>query len=1081
MSPTTSPLHHYNPDWLSDDALVSNFVARLDEFTFLRDELARAPREGSAQHYLLVGVRGAGKTTLLKRLAVAIRRDTDLRDHLVALSFPEELYQVKNLSDFWWAACEALVDELDRLNQTSAADQLMAAIAQAKKGGASADPLSDAGFQCLQQRAADLGLRPVLLVDNLDMVFERIDKAGRKLKDPHAPAYWALREALSTTTSPIVIGGSVRLSEPFTDYDKAFYDFFIPKRLGKLSLAEVRQVLDRLADAQGVPEVKQRLQQRPSRIEALYELTGGNPRALGLIFELLRLGPNSRAVEDFERLMDITTPYYKARFEDLSEQAQVVMHALAVCRPDDAGGLRFGLTAAEIGLQAGLPTGSVSAQLDTLEREGLAEKSAAHGKTQYRIAEQLFRLWLQMRGNRRIRQNVIGLTRFLEALFSLEELQAGLQAQNGASPLAAARLTFATADIRAALPMRRGLEAKGADHLLQHIATNGGELEDFLHAGDLPEDLQAIVRLREQLQRCASRLSAEEQDALLGSVEMSQKQKQAHVQALCLSATAQEEVVRLRPAFARERQNLLRYGLLETDLPLLFRHRARGCLPLPLLMPQDVEADAACLMAHEVDAFRSMVWRLVGSRIFVKLSENTASAWLDWGKRYAGNTNSTEWANVAGTMRYSECLALAKQAVEYAFCLGETSRAWCERAALLDVIDSDFKEVELAFYKAIELDPMDTLPWNYLGILLGDKQKRYDEAEAAYRKAIELNSLSPFPWNKLGILLAGKLKRYDEAEAAYRKAIELDPMDSWPWNNLGILLADKLKRYDEAEAAYRKAIELDPTDSFPWNNLGILLAHIPKRYDQAEAACRKAIELNPMDSSPWNSLGVLLADRLTPQDEAEAETSYRKAIELDPINSFPWINLGNLLADRLTPHNEAEAETSYRKAVELDPGNALPWNNLGNLLETQERLIEASIAYATAAALDSDLSRYWRERHASLQARLCTDAARQALETGKLPALHAALGQLLAESVDLAAALVSEPFIEGFLAKVVAQGQQAAAVLDALRELGYAKHARPLLLAFEAAMKNRPDMLGELEPEVQHAARLMFDRLKGKP
>ena len=67
--------HHYNPDWLSDDALVANFVARMDEFIFLRNELARAPSTGTVQHYLLVGLRGAGKTTLLKRLAVAIRRE----------------------------------------------------------------------------------------------------------------------------------------------------------------------------------------------------------------------------------------------------------------------------------------------------------------------------------------------------------------------------------------------------------------------------------------------------------------------------------------------------------------------------------------------------------------------------------------------------------------------------------------------------------------------------------------------------------------------------------------------------------------------------------------------------------------------------------------------------------------------------------------------------------------------------------------------------------------------------------------------------------------------------------------------
>lgn len=482
--------HHYNPDWFSDDDLLASFVARQDEFAFLRDELARAPLQGSVQHYLLVGARGAGKTTLLKRLAIAIRRDTDLQEHLVALSFPEELYQVKNLADFWWASCDALVDELDKLGRTEQVNKLLQAIDHGKEAAnrtSPADPLADTGFKLLLKTCAELARRPVLLVDNLDLVFRRIDKSGRKLKDPYAPAYWALREALSTVTSPIVIGGSVSLAEPFTGYDKAFYDFFIPKRLGKLSLDEVRQVLGRLADAHGAPEIRTRLRERPGRIEALFELTGGNPRAFGLIFELLRQGPNSRAVEDFERLMDITTPYYKARFEDLSEQAQVVMHALAV-RHQGRDGLRFGHTAAELGTHTGLATNSVSAQLDILEREGLVEKSAAHGRTQYRIAEQLFRLWLQMRSTRRVRQNVFGLTEFLEAMFDLDELRTNLQTGHGESALADAKLAFAIAD--AGLEMNRFDEAEATYRKAIELGAgdarplnNLGELQTRRHLG----------------------------------------------------------------------------------------------------------------------------------------------------------------------------------------------------------------------------------------------------------------------------------------------------------------------------------------------------------------------------------------------------------------------------------------------------------------------------------------------------------------------------------------------------------------------------------------------------------------------
>ena len=331
-------------------------------------------------------------------------------------------------------------------------------------------PASDSGLRLLLETCSELKQRPVLLVDNLDLLFQRIGTKGRKRNNPHATAYWALREALSTTTSPMVIGGSVRLSEPFTDYDKAFYDFFATKRLGKLSLEEVRDVLNQLAQNQNCPEAQERLQKHPGRIEALHELTGGNPRALGLLFELLRHSPDSRAVEDFERLMDLTTPYYKARFEDLSDQAQVVMHALATRRPAGSG-LRFGHTAADIGQQAGLPTNTVSTQLDILEREGLVEKSANHGRMQYRISEQLFRLWLQMRATRRIRRSVIGLAEFLEALFDPQELQDCLQGQDRGSLLGSARLAFAIAGTncledqkQAFITLRRGRRVPPCNH-----------------------------------------------------------------------------------------------------------------------------------------------------------------------------------------------------------------------------------------------------------------------------------------------------------------------------------------------------------------------------------------------------------------------------------------------------------------------------------------------------------------------------------------------------------------------------------------------------------------------------------------
>jgi tetratricopeptide (TPR) repeat protein len=172
----------------------------------------------------------------------------------------------------------------------------------------------------------------------------------------------------------------------------------------------------------------------------------------------------------------------------------------------------------------------------------------------------------------------------------------------------------------------------------------------------------------------------------------------------------------------------------------------------------------------------------------------------------------------------------------------------------------------------------------------------------------------------------------------------------------------------------------------------------------------------------------------------------------------------------------SEAETAYRKAIELDPDNSWTWNNLGILLDAQDRLDEAAVAYSRGATLGAEVYPYWRKRRCELMTRRYTSAARRALDAGDLPALREALGRLLAGADGIATILVSEDFVEGFLALVLA-GRHGADLLAVLRELGFEKHARPLLLAVEAAIENRADKLAELEPEIRAAAQQMFERL----
>ncbi|MFD1623409.1 tetratricopeptide repeat protein [Azospirillum griseum] len=1023
----------YNPNWINDDDLVAGFIARRALFTFLRDELKRMPRHGSVQHFLLVGPRGSGKTTLLKRLAVALRRDEDLTDHLIPLSFQEELYQIKGLSDFWWAACDALLDELERTGQNADADRLTDAIDARKRGnpGLPTNLHDDVGLRLLLRICAELQRRPVLLVDNLDMVMQRLDTRGRKRNDPLSPTYWALREALSTADAPIMIGGSVRVSEPFSGYDKAFYDFFATKRMPKLSLEEVEDVLRHLAIDHGMGDWDQRVRGGRGRIKALYEMTGGNPRALGLIFDLLRQGATGRAIDDFERLLDLTTPYYKARMEDLSEQAQVIVHAMAQ--------LRRRVPAADIAREAGLETRTVSAQLELLVNEGVVEKTPGK-KTHYIVAEQLFRIWLQMRSSRRLRQRVQYLTEFLEAWFDQEELGALLTTDNRlpSRPRAAALRDFAMAEWQGdQTAIGRALKARAADGLL----CDPDGLSPPAAPGDFAPDLEALTKCSDQLRANKKHLGSLDPKLLLGSLSLNVQERCDRANRLCDPATSEAEQKRLESLFADERDRLQRAGLSAADIDLLYELRSRDLWRLPNLTVAEVDATVKTTQAQPARLHR-LAWRLLGSRLIKASSATEAQDWITFGRNCAPELNTDNWAAVAWALRLDGFIDAAADAVKEAFLHGPSARAWFERGNLL-IHDKHFKEAKAAFCKAIALDPSRAILWCRLAGVLDDHLGQYDAAEAAFRKAIDLAPSDHWAWRDLGDLLADHFGRYEEAETAFRKAIEHNPSTSLLWTRLGQLLSNHLGHFDKAGVAFRKAIELDPSDFLPWVCLGHLSVYHLQRYEAAEGAFRKAIKLSPSTEWLWTCLATLLTNHL--ERHKEAECFLQKSIALYPSKAFSWSEIASAMCKSSRSIDKInEAESAFFRSYIIDPSNEWQFNAWKSL-----EYLRASLPICEAIAAEN-----W-------------GIAREQLE------------KVVANSKSEPDLWASEAMIDVVVGGALQLGQ-GERLLRLLCELGVDRLAAPLVMALEAAVAGSPESLANVEPEARGAAESLYARLTRK-
>jgi hypothetical protein len=389
----------YNPHILSRQELIETFVARQP----LLDELLDDLRRGGAQHHLLVGDRGTGKTTLLLRLAAAIEDDEQLATTTIPLRFPEEQYNVSRPSDFWLNAIDALIDALERHGDRVAAKRLESSLDELEP--LDEDDRAQRALAILEGWAKRARCVVVLLIDNLDLVLTRL-----------AASLWELREALSIDNSVVVIGGSSTFIHQAIDYQSPFYDFFRVHELSPLSEDEARRVVLSLARRANTPRVAEVLEQDPGRFRALYALTGGTPRTLALLHTVLALDHGDRIERDLDGLLDQLTPYYKARFDDLAPQSQVIVDAVALhWHP---------ITATECQSATRIDLNTVSAQLSRLVKSGvLAKVSLPGSKLGFQLGERFFNIWYLMRASRRLRRRLSWFVEFLRMFYGEEDLR----------------------------------------------------------------------------------------------------------------------------------------------------------------------------------------------------------------------------------------------------------------------------------------------------------------------------------------------------------------------------------------------------------------------------------------------------------------------------------------------------------------------------------------------------------------------------------------------------------------------------------------------------------------------------------
>jgi len=383
----------YNPQNQTKEQLIEGFVAREKTFQKLLKVIKEAKMDVPEQHYLIQGRRGMGKTTLIMRLFYAIEDDLELNDWLIPLVFNEEEYGIRRLFGFWERILELLEDKIPNFRGNETVRKALS-----KKFIDDDDAYERALYDLLSEELQQNGKKIILFVDNFGDL-------ARKLNDAEGHRF---RKILQSSTDIRIFASSSVVLEAFYKYDHPFYEFFKVVELQGLNEKETRSLLLSLSQHYKNESVVKIIENHPGRVEALRRITGGVIRTMVLLFEIFADDDDGSAFNDLEKILDRTTPLYKHRMDDLSAQQQAIVEAIALNW--DA------ISVKEIVERTRLDSKTISAQLNSLEKQGIIEKRATTTKNHvYLITERFFNIWFLMRlGRRGDEKRVLWLVRFFE-------------------------------------------------------------------------------------------------------------------------------------------------------------------------------------------------------------------------------------------------------------------------------------------------------------------------------------------------------------------------------------------------------------------------------------------------------------------------------------------------------------------------------------------------------------------------------------------------------------------------------------------------------------------------------------------
>ena len=820
----------YRSGVTSPERLRRTSVAREHLLDNAIESLRGSVGRKSKNHLLFIGPRGIGKTHLLSCIEDAVRSDEALSARVVVVRFPEESNRTLSFADFLIGMCGILKEVLE---DEPLWTELFAAVQTEEDDAKVADTLVPA----IREQNRRHGRTMLIMLENLGEVLTR------QIRDKNDVA--ALRKILMADNGCLLLATAPLHFDGITDVRQPFYDFFDIQILENLSFEETVEVIRLNLEWEERKDILDTLEEIRPRLQALYRMTGGNPRLTMMLYELIAHESVTGVQEQFHLLLDRISPFYQGRLNDLPPGQRALLECLASMRDQEK-------TPAAIAARMRMSQQETSSLLKRLSDAHYlrADRHPRDRRSRlYTIREGFFDIWLAMNLSRGARRRIPFLLEFFSLFYPSVEAREEKRRQLHTKLLdegsidAERALDYlsevgdeeerATAKFNMArIFARRGVAEQTASYVLEAapLAGDGVSRSIARTVANAPSAPNYLSEIEEMITAWEMHRSGELEAFAHRLAEMGI--------GLTLRTFSETKL-----AFLRETLDSLR----SAEDRIAQRLRIATVL---MDLARWEECEEQQRLAHdESTALANLKLVAVASNDLAQLLQRT-------------NRLGEAEPLMRQTLDINEAI-LGKRHPTVAICLNNLATLLKDTNRILEAEQLMRRALEIAEAAFGAKHPTVATYLNSLAMVLRNAD-RTEEAEPLMRRALDIGvaafgeqhpSVAIF-FNNLATLLTDT-NRTMEAEPLMRRALDIDmavfgeqhPSVAIDLNNLAVVLRDTNRLY-ESEPLIRRALDIDvavfgeqhPSVAIDLNNLAMLTKET-NRIDEAESLMRRSLDI----------------------------------------------------------------------------------------------------------------------------------------------------------------------------------------------------------------------------------------------